>query len=176
MTELTQEHLKSRLSYNPETGVFIWIDPIAHNVKAGDVAGYRATRGYRAVMIRGKGYPAHRLAFLYMTGALPEHDVDHINGDTADNRWANLRSVTAVENGRNQRLPKNNTSGVLGVSWHKQCRKWVVRIRVDGKKRHVGLFDDIDAAIKAREEANKKYGFHPNHGRAFAGMSALAHP
>jgi len=164
--ELTQEELKRRLSYDPETGIFLWILPIAHNVKAGDVAGWPAERGYWRIMLDGNGYGAHRLAFLYMTGEFPVNVVDHIDGCTSNNRWSNLRAVSHIENCRNQRIPKNNTSGVLGVSWHKQCSKWVVRIMVDGKKKHVGLFTDIADAIRARTSAERQYGYHENHGRA----------
>ena len=68
---------------------------------------------------------------------------DHINGDKTDNRLANLRDVTRLENARNMPRPKNNTSGVLGVSWSKSHGKWAARIKVEGRKLSAGHFDKL---------------------------------
>jgi len=92
--------------------------------------------------------------------------VDHINHDTLDNRKCNLRVVTQQGNLRNTRLLKNNTSGVCGVRLlkRKKCDRWKATIRVDGKDVYLGLFKSKEDAVLARLLANKKYGFHPNHG------------
>jgi hypothetical protein len=91
--------------------------------------------------------------------------VDHENGDGLDNLRSNIRSVTQLENGRNQRLSKCNTSGICGVQWLKAKSKWAASIRVSGKLLHLGYFHDIDLAANARMEAEVKYNFHANHGR-----------
>lgn len=78
-----------------------------------------------------------------------DEDVDHINGDTLDNRRSNLRACTHQQNSYNQKLRKSNTSGYKGVSWHKQRKKWVVQLQYNGKKLHLGLFTDIEDAVKA---------------------------
>ena len=84
--------------------------------------------------------------------------VDHINGDTLDNRRQNLRVVSNAENLQNrQGLNANNSSGVRGVSWDKARGKWQAKIKVNYKTIHLGRFDDIEEARKAVEEAICKY-------------------
>ena len=85
---------------------------------------------------------------------------DHINGDKTDNRLANLRDVTRLENARNMPRPKNNTSGVLGVSWSKSHGKWAARIKVEGRKLSAGHFDKFEDACAARRAANVTFGFN----------------
>lgn len=84
---------------------------------------------------------------------------DHIHGKQSrnDNRKANLRLATISENGMNRALNVNNTSGTSGVTWHKQIKKWLVRIQVGGKRINLGTFDNLDDAIKARKTAEEKY-------------------
>jgi hypothetical protein len=122
--------------------------------------------GYRVGKIFGRTYRAHRVIWAMTTGAWPEDQIDHINGDPADNRIENLRAVTQSENLRNAALPRNNTSGAMGVGWHKPAGKWQAQIRGNGKQINLGLFTNKDDAIAARAAAEKKYGFHENHGRA----------
>jgi hypothetical protein len=120
--------------------------------------------GYRRISIHGKRYYAHRLAFLYMNGSLPESDTDHINHCRDDNRWDNLRRVTREENLKNQTIRTDNTSGVVGVRWFKRDGNWQARINHKGKEIHLGYFTEKGVAIQARLAAEIKYGFHPNHG------------
>ena len=162
MVTLTQRELKKVLKYDPETGIFTWrkenCSPLCR-FKEGFVAGGLDKYGYIVIRINNKGYRSHRLAFLYMNGELPEDSVDHINGVKNDNRWANLRECTYSENNQNQRNPKNsNTSGYLGVYWHKRDRKWRASIRHLGKNLHIGNFDDPLDAHKAY--LDKKRQFH----------------
>lgn len=162
---LTQAKLKEVLHYDPETGVFTWKVPIANCIRVGAVAGSKDSYGYHKIAIKGKTYKAHRLAWLYTHGKFPEEAIDHINGIRDDNRIANLRAVTAQENQRNQKKYVHNTSGVVGVHWHKRHKKWNARIFADNKRIHLGSFSDIALAIEARKAAEKQYNFHPNHGR-----------
>lgn len=84
--------------------------------------------------------------------------VDHINGNTLDNRKCNLRVCSAKDNSRNQtKLSKNNTSGYKGVSWDKNANKWIARIKVDKKLIHLGYFVDLIKATKAYDVAAKKH-------------------
>jgi hypothetical protein len=165
--ELTQSYLKSVLYYEPETGEFTFL---LHSRKAkiGSLAGCIDRRGYRVIRMGKKNYSLHRLAFLYMTGWFPPYEVDHVNGVRHDNRWANLRAVTARENMKNRQLSKNNTSGIIGVGWHSRSNKWQAYIAIDGALHHLGRFSDKSAAINARKEAEKKHGYHENHGRSAA--------
>lgn len=90
-----------------------------------------------------------------ITGAKPGELVDHINGDTLDNRKQNLRIATPLQNARNKKLAKNNTSGFKGVEWESRRSKWLASIRVEGKRRHLGYFDDAMAAAETYEAASK---------------------
>lgn len=177
MSELSQECLKECLNYNPDTGIFTWeVRPVGHfknemscrstNTRmAGKVCGYSDHEGYFSITIGCKLYRAHRLAWLYMTGKWPKDQMDHIDHDRKNNRWVNLREATRKENMKNKTLQSNNTSGVAGVCWNKLAGKWIARIRLDGVHKHLGSFEEFQCAVDARKLAEKKYGFHPNHGR-----------
>jgi hypothetical protein len=93
------------------------------------------------------------------------NEVDHINGDTGDNRLANLRSVDHAINGRNARLSSSNRSGCAGVRWHPPSNKWESRIGVNHKLISLGCHDTFEGAVQARKAAEEQYGFHRNHGR-----------
>ena len=86
-------------------------------------------------------------------------DVDHINGRYTrhDNRKSNLRVCTRAQNSKNKVFMSNNTSGCIGVTWHKGANKWMASITVDGKEIYLGLFTDKDDAVKARIDAEEKY-------------------
>ena len=159
---LTQKDLKAKLDYNPETGDFIWKIK-ARGIKYQSIAG--TTRRYIHISVNGVIYYAHRLAWLYVYGQFPTLQIDHINGIPTDNRICNLRDVSITANKRNYKISKANTSGVIGVTWNQQYGKWQAQICVDRKNIILGRFSDFNDAVKAREEASIKYGFHQNHGR-----------
>lgn len=156
--------LREALSYDPETGSFTWRTR-ERGITVGDRAGFLDSDGYKCLHYRGKRYYAHRVAFLIMEGRWPT-EIDHINHDKGDTRWANLREVTRSENKRNAPLSKGNTSGAVGVRKHR--RKWQAFITVDGKQNHLGAFDTFDEAVAARKAAEVEYGFHENHGARHA--------
>lgn len=162
---LTQERLKELLHYDPDTGFFTRLVSRGR-AKAGDVAGSETDQGYIRIKIDLEDHQSHRLAFLYMTGRFPEHEVDHISGRRSDNRWVNLRTATSLENGRNQKRPITNRSGVLGVHWHRRSGKWSAQIQVNSSGKHLGLFEEFNDAVAARKAAEQQYGFHANHGRS----------
>ena len=164
---ITQDYLKSIINYNPETGVFTWKKRMSQNVKAGDVAGTNCD-GYVKIRINSKGYRAHRLAFLYMTGEMPEQ-VDHIKGIKSDNRWEKIREATHSVNMRNKCINKNNQSGVCGVRFEEDRNKWAANIGANGKQKKIGRYGDKFEAICARKSAENKHGYHENHGRPAAG-------
>lgn len=139
---LTEARLKELLHYDPETGVFTWRNsPLVHKWR-GKVAG-RQDQGYWRIRIDRQEYQAHRLAWLYVTGAWPAHAVDHINGIRSDNRWANLRDVPSNVNMQNRRRAKINTkSGLLGVKWCADAERWEARIKVNGQDIYLGKSKD----------------------------------
>jgi hypothetical protein len=113
------------------------------------------------ITISGKRYYASRLAFLWMKGYLPEHDVDHKNRRPSDNRWKNLRHVTHQCNNRNQSIRKDNKSGITGVCLDKTGNKWNSYIKINMKMKYLGCFDSKEKAAMARWNAEVKYDF-PN--------------
>lgn len=151
------------LSYNPETGVFIR-NKTGGGVRKGSVAGRKKHNGYIEISINNKRYYAHRLAWLIYYGFWPECQIDHINGVRDDNRICNLRIATNMQNQYNAKKPKNNTSGVKGVYWQKQVKKWQAYCDVNGKRYHLGLFSDIERArlsvMKFREKMHKEFCNH----------------
>lgn len=161
--KLTQDELKRRFHYDPKTGIFIRKTTTSSRAKKGDIAG-AVSRGYLRVSIFNKEYFLHRLAWLYFYGEWPSGDIDHIDHNRAGNEISNLRIVTHKDNIRNSRRNKDNTSGACGVVWNKSTGKWQAQITVDGKNKYLGIFSNKTDAIFARKEADKRYGFHPNHG------------
>ena len=164
MAKLTQARLKELLHYDPSTGVFTRKIGIS-SARKGSVAGSKGTYGYLKITIDYMRYQAHCLVFLYMTGKLPEHHVDHKNHITDDNKWKNLREATRKENGMNRTLNANNTSGFCGVSWNKPSKRWQSKIKIDGKDYSLGIYKTHYAACYARHAANIRHGFHENHGK-----------
>lgn len=162
---LTARELKSRLQYDPTTGVFTWLYTNNPRVEAGSVAGCIDGKGYRKIMVNKKLYSAARLAFLYMKGEFPSSYMDHINGDRSDDRWRNLREVSPTDNAKNKARQRNNTSGVVGVSFHNKSNKWRVQVVIDRKNKHIGCFEHIADAIEASKLAHGINNYHRNHGR-----------
>lgn len=165
MIELTQKELKRRFHYDPDTGAFTRLVTVCPRGKAGDTVG-TLNYGYLFTKINYRRYRLHRLAFLYMNGAFPPDQTDHINHIRTDNRWGNLRHATNQDNGKNQKMHSTNTSGHVGIHWFKPTKKWQSRIYVNKKHIHLGYFIDINDAIAIRKEAEIKYNFHLNHGAA----------
>lgn len=156
---ITQEKLKKILEYNPDTGDFIRRTSYI-KVKAGDKAGGINKRGYREIRVLGKKYLAHRLAWLYINGYFPEMIIDHINGDTQDNRISNLRLITASGNNQNRRKSrKDSNSKYLGISIKQQNGKtrWQVRIQIEGVRFYLGLFDTEEEAYEIYLSNKRKY-------------------
>jgi hypothetical protein len=107
---------------------------------------------------------AHRVAFAHFYGHWPTDKVDHINQNRSDNRIENLRDVSPQENSQNQKLSKRNTSGVTGVTWHNQRKKWMAQITVSLKTHTLGIYEKKADAIAARKDAERRFGFSANHG------------
>ena len=164
MQELTQARLKELLHYNPDTGIFTWMADRNGGARKGDIAGTLHKHGYIVIRIDGTKRPAHRLAWLYIYGKLPECQIDHINHIRDFNASSNLREATHHENGKNQSMQSNNTSGATGVRPMAGSDRWISRITVNGMEMHLGCFGSFDEACESRKEAEIKYGFHGNHG------------
>jgi len=174
---LTQKLLKELLHYDPETGIFTWKERSRkyftsdwsfktwNSMHSGKVTGNIAGKGYLQITILYISYLSHRLAWLYVYGEFPIDHTDHVNRVKHDNRIVNLRAVSCSDNLKNQKIRINNTSGCNGVHWIKSSKKWRGRISVNCKVIHLGVHEDWFEAVCARKSAERKYGFHENHGR-----------
>jgi hypothetical protein len=171
---VTPERLREILSYDAETGDLIWKhrepktrgDNIFNAKYAGKIAfSYIGTEGYRYGCINGHGrLAAHRVIWAIVHNVWPEF-IDHINGNRSDNRLINLREVTKSQNAQNQKCRSDNTSGMMGVNWSAQHGRWRVRVQVNGRRVHVGMFDTVEKAKEAKIKAEKTHGYGPNHNR-----------
>jgi len=152
---LTAERVREIIDYNPETGIFIRrINSAKGKTRAGDVAGHIESNGYLALWVLGTKYLAHRIAWLYMTGAWPVDQIDHINRDRSDNRFENLREVNNAENQQNRSIRRDCASGFMGVRKNKS--RWMAEIRADKVRFHLGTYDTPEEASAAYLEAKKR--------------------
>lgn len=139
--KITQKELKEIVSYDKETGLFVWLRPTGRRAKAGQIAGAKNTLGYIQISINRMKYSAHRLAWLYVKGEFPSLDIDHIDEDKANNRISNLRCVTRSENMQNRKSANsNNASGFLGVSFVPRLNKFSAEIWLNGIKSRLGHY------------------------------------
>lgn len=175
------ERLRELIDYDPATGFMVW------RTRADDLfsgARYPKARAARVWNAKFAGKPAlasptsngylhgsvdntdalaHRVAWKIVTGQEPE-DTDHINGDRTDNRFANLRSCSRIDNMRNRGLSSNNRSGHHGVWQEAATGKWCAQIEHEGTVTDLGRHLTKEAAVAARQAAERSLGFHPNHG------------
>lgn len=148
-SSLNLDLLRRVLGYDPETGVFAWIDPPSKRVAVGEHAGAIGSNGRRYIGVMGEKHSAHRLAWFHHYGVWPTGNVKQKNGDHDDVRIDNLVEETAADTARRGALRTTNTSGLRGVSWSEQKGKWVATITRDYRRVHLGYFDDQQAAAAA---------------------------
>lgn len=140
---MTQAELKAQLYYHPESGDFVWLVGKRVGRQAG---GLRAEYFY--LTLDFVQHLSHRLAWFYMTGDWPEQ-VDHRDLVKINNVWENLREATFAQNKQNCPAPCTNTSGIKGVRFYPRYNRWHAQLRANGKRYHLGYFDDKNAAIEA---------------------------
>lgn len=145
---------KGLVSYNAETGAFFRADGSRADFP------HRPT-GYSRVTIGGRRVLAHRAAWFLTHGDWPANEIDHVNSNRADNRLANLRLASRSENAQNARGARssNMSSGLLGVHWNKAAQKWQAEIVIDGKSKHLGLFECKHKASEVYLSAKRE--LHP---------------
>lgn len=159
---ITSEELRQVLSYDKNTGVFIWSKNMGGFAKAGSIAGATDSKGYRQIRVKKKLYLAHRLAWLYVHGKFPDLHLDHIDRNPQNNAISNLRECSRFENHQNMSLRRNSTSGFTGVCYEARFKKWTAHISFNGKTIVVGRFKTKELAIEARIKAKKEiHKFHP---------------
>ena len=166
--KLTQEYIRNILDYDHNTGIVKW--KIAKSrMKPGEIAGYKTSykgnKSYLVISVDNKKYKLHRIIWLYVYGVFPSKTIDHINGDGCDNRISNIRDVDMRTNSLNRKLQSDNSSGIHGVSWHINHKKWQVAIYDSSGYKYLGRFDNIFDAACARKASELVNNYHPNHGK-----------
>lgn len=158
-TQLTQAELHEWLLYDPQTGLFTR-KKRGRGIKLGASCERPHRDGYVRVQVRGGVYFAHRLAWLYVFGAWPASELDHINRIRNDNRIGNLREVTRSQNRQNSNGVRTSKSQLKGVHWENARKLWRSQIRVNGREVFLGRFKDPLAAHMAYVEAAKTLHTH----------------
>jgi hypothetical protein len=152
---LTASYVREILHYDRESGDLTWKQALSRRAKVGSIAGTRQKRGERIIMIAGRNHKAHRLAWLWMKGEWPPGQIDHRDRNPGNNAWKNLRKATRSQNGCNS--IRQNKTGFKGVSFHKLSGRYKAEIRIDGKARSLGYFDNPEAAGMAYAVAAEQH-------------------
>jgi hypothetical protein len=151
---LSLEDVRSRFSYDPETGEITRIKGKTDFI--GKRAGSLRPNGYRFVQIKRRFYAEHRLVWFYVHGCWPTNYIDHINRNRSDNRIENLRECTKQQNSSNKKQNRGSASGLVGVKYRSDRGKWRADITVGGKRHYLGLHSTKEAAFCAYELAARK--------------------
>lgn len=163
MPVVDQDYLLKTFRYCPRLGRLYYRNKTQF-VKAGQRAG-TVDKGYRRISIGGKKYYEHHLVWVLHGNAFPTGVIDHINHNKLCNRYDNLREVSHSDNSKNLSKMSHNSSGTAGVHFCNTKKRWIAKITVDGKRKHIGAFTDKNVAISARHAAQNQYNFHENHGK-----------
>lgn len=150
---ITIEKIKTHFEY--KDGNLYWKKPTSRTVKIGNLAGCESN-GYRIIRINGKYIYMHQAIYLLFHGYIPKI-IDHVDNNRKNSKIENLREATKAQNAWNAKLNCRNTSGVRGVSWNKQTKKWRAALMVNGKSLHLGRFSDIQDAENAVKLARKQH-------------------
>ena len=154
---IDKELINNLFHYCSNTGILSW-KVKRGSAQVGSIAGCVRDNGYLDVRINKKLYRVHRIIWIMMYGYMPTKDIDHLNGERADNRLCNLREVSRGDNMHNLRgATKRNKTGLLGVSRHKFRKTWRARLCVDGNQIYLGVFETPNEAYIAYMNAKRKY-------------------
>jgi len=143
--DISADEVRELLDYDPSTGVFTWRKKPCRRVNAGAVAGceFQKTNRWR-IQINGRVYLRARLAWLWVKGEWPPHQIDHRDTDEGNDRFDNLRPATHAENQQNKDVDRRNSSGHKGVYFDGERWRW--QVRKEGKSRR-GSSKESDVAI-----------------------------
>jgi hypothetical protein len=156
---ISVEKLKQYFIYDANTGLFTRIKKTNNKVKLGEIAGKNTKQKYIEIKIEYIKFQAHRLAWLYMTGKMPNKFIDHIDGNKHNNRFNNLREVTASQNSQNKRTAKKtNSTKFLGVGFCKKNKinPYRASITVNGKYFALGYYASASIAHNVYLNAKRK--------------------
>jgi hypothetical protein len=133
--KITQAELKEEVNYDSETGLFTW-NKRKFGVTLGMGAG-SINDGYLCIKVKGKSYKAHRLAWLYETGAWPKEQIDHIDGNRLNNKICNLREARLIDNAKNRCVSRTSKTGIRGVWWNKIRQRYEAYISHNKKRTRI---------------------------------------
>lgn len=161
MVEITAEELRSRLQYDQDTGEMTWMKPPKWHPDllgklAGRAAKSTAKKWYHVIQLNGKKYKRSRLSVLWMTGEFPSQMIDHINGNSLDDRWANLRCASSLENARNLKSTTKAANLPMGVRMLPSGR-FCSRITINKRLTTIGTFDTVEQAHCAYLTARRQH-------------------
>lgn len=164
-----EQRIRERLVIDETSPSGLKWNHLAGKKARGKQAGAVTHYGYWNVGVSENGvakkFLAHRIIWFLAYGHWPDGEIDHVNGNRADNRLSNIREASHSENACNSKMRSNNSSGTKGVYFNKSVGKWQSQITVDGKHTYLGLFTDIadakNAVMCARE---KLHGIFANNG------------
>mgnify|MGYP003951100829 CR=1 FL=1 len=165
--ELTYEQVAEHIEL--KDGVLLWRKTRRRMKKGARCGSINKSTGYRTIKIKGTDFFYHRVLWLMTYKEWPNGSLDHIDGNPLHNKIENLRVVSQSVNMRNQSQPKNNTSGIIGVS-RRKYGTWAAYISTDEGKKLYRTFKHKGAAIVQRKYWEYKYGYHPKHGRPANGL------
>lgn len=178
-SDFSAEYLRSILNYDSETGFFTWkirsdAEDRWNTKHAGNRAGGPCTFGHIQITINNVLYLAHRLAWLYIVGEWPLHEIDHKDLNPANNTWSNLRTAENGQNQRNVGPLSSNAYGLKSVYKRKASenrrKPWVAHIRIDGRQKTLGYYHTAEEAqIVYARAAQHYYG-------EFARITNSVHP
>jgi len=151
---LTKDYLHEIFEY--KDGSLYYKIQTSPNSKIGKKVGSLTNRGYLSTTIKSKFYLIHRVIFFMFYGYLPKN-LDHIDGNRLNNKIENLRPATFGQNAQNAKIRKDNKFNVKGVYWFKELKKWKVDIGINGKRKYIGVFEDLELAELVAQEARDKY-------------------
>lgn len=154
----TADRVRELFDYDHLTGIFIR-KTTSPNAPKGTVAGTKKDNGYLHVCIDRKKHGLHRIAWLHFYGAMPEADIDHIDGNRTNNAISNLRAVDRSTNLENIKSAKshNKSTGILGAYFNKKLGKFYSRIKIKGKDMCLGHFGTALEAHNAYISAKRKH-------------------
>ena len=153
--KILHEELKLLLDYDPNSGLFYWKNNQSKKCRKGTVAGSLNPSGYIKITINRISFYAHRLAWLFYYGYLPEKSIDHIDRNRSNNRIDNLREVSQSCNTRNTGNFSHNSSGVKGVRYDSVRNKWRVEIKVNSVNIFLYRTSDFEEAVLHRLAAEQ---------------------
>lgn len=153
---ITKDYLNYLFEY--KNGKILWKNKTSKhaNVVIGKEAGHLRSDGYKQVVINNKIYQTHRIIFMMFNGFMPDK-IDHKDNNPSNNLIENLREASHCQNMHNAKKRKDNSSGYKNINFHKATNSWIVRIAINGVRKHFGCYKDIDYAKFVADAMRYKY-------------------